>query len=104
MTFKLPKFALDPPEWKEVQRLRRAGKVEQADALEAHYISGDHIPYVTHGYGCGTKFVTANGDSVAIDGAYVTINGEFVMVDDLKNHPRGHLVQWMLDNMLARLA
>lgn len=40
----LPKFGLDPPEWKEVQRLRQLGLIDQADAVEAHFKSGAGLP------------------------------------------------------------
>lgn len=43
--YKLPKFGLDPDEWKEVQRLKRIGH-PAADAVEQHFKSGDDLPKV----------------------------------------------------------
>ena len=84
MTFKLPKFGLDPLEWREVQRLRRTGLAEQADALEAHYKSGERLPTVDQFSSCFD--------------AHITVDGKQLTYDELKSHPQRHLVKWMIEN------
>ena len=78
-----PKFGVSSPEWKEVQRIRRAGLADRADAVQAHFISEEESPQIT-------QFQDFDGECLVVDGQTVTL-------EDLKTHPQRHLIEWMIE-------